>query len=126
MSPKVLCPVHTRRDNRGRLDEILNQGSWEGILLGDMKTGAVIGNHYHKRTECFFYLITGDASIDTINVKNLERSRGHLAAGQGVRLPTYTSHAIKFEEQSRFLLLKSRAYRESDPDTYEFPVDSEA
>jgi len=45
-----------------------------------------------------------------------------LRAGQGVILNTNESHAIRFIEESDFVMLKSLRYNPEDPDTYHFPV----
>jgi hypothetical protein len=45
-----------------------------------------------------------------------------LRAGQGVILNTNESHAIRFIEESDFVMLKSLRYNPADPDTYQFPV----
>ena len=50
------------------------------------------------------------------------RRRVEVEAGHGLPLHAFESHAIRFDAESAFILLKSRAYDPSDPDTYEHPV----
>jgi len=123
MSHKVIAPAFERNDGRGLFQEVLNEGSWESLVRGRMKPGAVMGNHYHKHTVIFFYIVRGEARITTVNVETGEKDRFVLESGRGVMLMTNESHAINFTEESEFILLKSLRYCPEDPDTYHYPVE---
>lgn len=116
-------PGFARVDERGTFIEVLNEGPWHCVLTGTMKRGAVMGNHYHKQTVVYVYLIDGTAIVRTVDVESGRRDELVLTAGNGLRLPTMHSHAIRFTESSSFILLKSRPYDAQQPDTYPFPVD---
>jgi hypothetical protein len=118
----ILKPTFEREDERGVLREILNEGTWETVLCGTMRVGAVLGNHYHKITQVFFYLTSGSACIRTIHVVTGERDQFTLASKHGILLTPDESHAIRFLEPSEFIMLKSRRYDPADPDTYSYPV----
>jgi len=123
MAHDIIKPSFTRSDTRGVLTEILNGGHWESILNGDMKPGAVMGNHYHNDTVVFFYLTSGAVTVKTIDVQTGERDTFQLGANEGVMLYTGESHAIHFDEQSGFIMLKSKLYDPQNPDTFAYPVD---
>jgi quercetin dioxygenase-like cupin family protein len=123
MTHDVLNASFTRTDARGTLTEVLNEGHWESLLTGSMNPGAVMGNHYHRETKVFFYLLRGAANIRTIDVETNARDAFALAAGEGVMLHTGESHAIVFTELSDFIMLKSRRYDPANPDTIHFPVE---
>ena len=123
MPHEILAPGFERNDERGLFREILNQGKWGSLITGRMNPGAVIGNHYHKKTLIFFHLSTGSTRIRTIQIGTGEKEDFLLRGGQGVMLPTNESHAIRFLEESEFLMLKSLKYDPSDPDTFDFPVE---
>jgi quercetin dioxygenase-like cupin family protein len=123
MPHEILAPAFERNDERGLFREILNQGKWEALITGRMNPGAVIGNHYHKKTHIFFHLSTGSTRIRTIQIGTGEMEDFLLRGGQGIMLPTNESHAIRFLEESEFLMLKSLKYDPSDPDTFDFPVE---
>jgi dTDP-4-dehydrorhamnose 3,5-epimerase-like enzyme len=122
MSHTILEPTFQRRDGRGLFQEVLNDGTWESIVSGRMNAGAIMGNHYHKKTLVFFFLYSGSADIRTVHIDTNERDAFTLNANQGVMLHTNESHAITFTAESDFLLLKSLRYDPDDPDTYEHPV----
>jgi dTDP-4-dehydrorhamnose 3,5-epimerase-like enzyme len=122
MSHRILEPTFQRRDGRGLLQEVLNEGTWQSVVSGRMNAGAVMGNHYHKETLVFFFLFSGGADIRTVHVETGERDAFTLSTNQGVLLHTNESHAITFTAESEFLLLKTLRYDANNPDTYEFPV----
>jgi quercetin dioxygenase-like cupin family protein len=118
----ILTPAFVRRDERGALSEIITGFPSQALLAGRMKAGAVMGNHYHRRTRVFFFLQSGAAGIRTVHVATGARDAFQLAAGQGVVLEPNESHAISFTAESEWLMLKSEAYDPADPDTYRLPV----
>ena len=119
----VLAPGFRRVDQRGTFVEILNDGRWESVISGEMRTGAVLGNHYHKRTRIFFYLLEGAAAVKVVHVRTGRRKRASLRAQQGIILEVNESHSIRFVKRSVFLMLKSVRYDPARPDTYMFPVE---
>jgi dTDP-4-dehydrorhamnose 3,5-epimerase-like enzyme len=123
MSHEIILPAFERTDKRGLFREVLNDGQWEAFLFGHMNANAVMGNHYHKKTEVFFYLTRGAARIKTIHVETSQRDEFSLFANQAVLLHVNESHAINFLEESEFVMLKSLRYNPDDPDTYHFPVE---
>ena len=117
-------PTHVREDTRGSFIEVVNEGPWEAVITGSMKAGAVLGRHYHRVTDMLFHLIDGAVEVSIVEVESGASSRISVGPRQSVRLNANEAHAIRFLEESRYLLLKSRRYDADDPDTYPFPVES--
>jgi dTDP-4-dehydrorhamnose 3,5-epimerase-like enzyme len=122
MPQNILKPVFERNDERGLFRERLNIGTWESLIDGQMKAGAVMGNHYHKKTLVYFGLSSGSARIRTVHIDTGARDEFIINAGEGVILTTDEAHAIEYLEDSSFILLKSRRYSPDDPDTYHYEV----
>jgi quercetin dioxygenase-like cupin family protein len=122
MAHRILTPAFTRRDERGELREIVSGFAAKALLSGRMKAGAVMGNHYHRRTRVFFFLQSGSAEVKTVHAETGARDSFKLAAEQGVVLEPNESHAISFTAESEWLMLKSEVYDPADPDTYPLPV----
>ena len=122
MPHAIVGPTHVRRDERGELQEIVNSFPAKALLSGSMKAGAVMGNHYHRRTRVFFYLQSGSAVVRTVRADTGARDAFALSGGQGVVLEPNESHAIRFTAESGWLMLKSEPYDPADPDTYPLPV----
>jgi quercetin dioxygenase-like cupin family protein len=122
MRHAVVTPAFSRKDERGDFTEIIKGFSARALLSGRMKAGAVIGNHYHQKTRLFFYVQSGRVEVRTVDVATGERDRLELSSGQGVVLEPGESHAIRFAEESSWLMLKSEPHDPDDPDTFAHPV----
>lgn len=122
MAHEVLGPRFERRDGRGVFREVLTGFPAGTVVCGQMGAGAVMGNHYHRRTRVFFYLLAGRAGVRTLNVETGAADQFLLAENQGVMLEPGESHAIRFLVDSEFLMLKSLPYDPEDSDTIAYPV----
>ena len=99
-------PTYIREDDRGVFAEVVNAGPWETVITGNMRGGSVIGNHYHKRTRCFVFLSAGAANVEVVEVDSGSRSSSRLGTNEGLYLEPNHAHAIRFAEDSTFILLK--------------------
>lgn len=122
MKSKILAPTFIRRDARGDFFELLNGSRWENISYGRMKNGSVMGNHYHKKTSVFFFILSGAARIEIVDVKTKGRQSCTLSPYEGILFTPYFSHAVIFNEKSTFLMGKEKTYNKDAPDTYEYIV----
>lgn len=123
---KLQAPTFKRVDDRGTLVEVANAGPWETVLAGTMRRGAVLGNHYHKQTRMFFFLLQGEARVDVVDVISGRRCSRRVTAGEGMYLECGEAHAIRFSQESNYLLLKSRRFSPADADTIAFVVEDGA
>ena len=119
---RVRAPSFTRVDARGTLHELMNAGTWKSVLYGRMKRHAIMGNHYHKQTDVLFFLARGRAEVLCVNPRTGRRRRATLNHLEGILLPAWTAHAIRFAASSAFVILKSRRYDQKRPDTFPYPV----
>jgi len=115
---KAVTPSYVREDDRGSFQEILNTGPWHTVISGVMRSGAILGNHYHQKTTVFLHLFDGTAEVHAISLDGEIRRNLRLSGGEGVRLEPNQAHAVRFLSDTRFLLLKSLPYQDDDPDTY--------
>lgn len=122
MAHEIRRPAFERRDERGVFRELLSDFPAGTVVCGDMAAGAVMGNHYHRRTRVFFHVLAGRAAVSTVHVESGAQERFLLAENEGVFLEPGESHAIRFLVDSQFLMLKSEPYDPADPDTIAFPV----
>ena len=123
MPHEIQGPLFEREDERGVFRELLSGFPAGNVVCGEMKAGAVMGNHYHRRTRVFFHVLSGGVRISTVNVESGARDAFALAENEGVFLEPGESHAIRFLEDSRFLMMKSEPYDPADPDTIAYPVE---
>jgi perosamine synthetase len=119
---RMIKPTFLREDDRGTFVEALNSGEWKNVSFGTMEKGAVMGNHYHKKTSVFFYLTRGSASVNIMNVVTKEVNNAQLNTRSGLIFSPDFSHSIKFLEKSDFVMGKSIEYNSTDPDTFPLQV----
>src|SRR5437870_13894486 len=122
MPHEILPPRFERRDDRGVFREVLTGFPAGTVVCGRMNAGAVMGNHYHRRTRVFFYLFAGEADVRTVDVETGAKEKFRLEANRGVYFEPGESHAIQFGVDSEFLMVKSLPYDPADPDTIAFVV----
>ena len=122
MRHEIIAAGYERKDERGVFREVLNGFEARTFVCGEMKKGAVLGNHYHKRTRVFFYLTRGAAQVATVNVETDQRDAFGLRENQGCFFEVNESHAVRFTENGEFVMLKSLAYDASNPDTFPHPI----
>lgn len=114
MKLHVFHPAFNRNDHRGDLIEIINGSRWQNISYGHIKKNAMMGNHYHKKTIVFFFLLKGNAIVDVVNAKTQETGYARIKQNEGIIFGPYISHAIRFQRDSMFLMGKSKKYDISD------------
>ncbi len=122
MPHQILGARFERRDDRGVFREVLTGFPAGTVVCGRMNARAVMGNHYHRRTRVFFYLLAGEADVRTVDVDTGTKEGFRLGENQGVFFEPGQSHSIRFGVDSEFLMVKSLPYDPADPDTIEFPV----
>lgn len=65
-------PEYAHKDSRRLFLQILTKPVKQ-INYYEAKRGAVLGNHYHKKTTEYFFLLSGDAVISINGVEHLMR-----------------------------------------------------
>lgn len=100
MKIQQLTDAHV--DDRGSIRDLLI-GTVCSVTRITSKAGAVRGNHYHKFTTVYVYILTGSFEVAS-------RINGHVVtaqvqAGSLLTFPPKDLHALKALEDSSFLLM---------------------
>lgn len=117
MKVRRLRPAHA--DSRGAILDVLAGVKIDAITIITSKKGAVRGNHYHKRTIQYTYLVSGRLSYLTSG-KSGKVARRVLKPGDLVESPPGETHTFVALRDSVFLSL-SRGPRQGidfEKDTY--------
>ena len=115
-------PFFEREDERGTFSELVNTGTWESLVHCRMKTGAMMGNHYHDHTIVLIYLLEGAAEVKTVNVRSGEARETPVTASQGYVFRPEEARVIRYLQESTVLLMKSHRYDPDDPDLVDYDV----
>ena len=110
-------------DRRGTITDVLDGTRVECVTLVTSKKGAVRGNHYHKKTTQYTYVLEGRFRLFTQRVGRPVQSRV-VKAGELVVTPPLERHAFVALEDSLLIACAHgpRAGRSSESDTYRLDV----
>ena len=107
------------KDSRGKIIDLIEKKNINAITLITQKKGKIRGNHYHKKTIQWNYLLKGKISIYA-KVKNEKKKVITLKVGDLVVTSKNESHAIKAIKDSEFLVFTQgpRGGKEYENDTF--------
>lgn len=111
---------HTQTtDTRGSFTNIVDQGDWKEVNLVESKVGSMRGNHYHKQTTEYIYLLSGGAEVSLSNINTPHKvSKILMYPGEAIIIPPLTNHTFLFTEDSVHIALLSQVFSKSDPDLH--------
>lgn len=89
-------------DHRGHIRDILILKN-VGITYISSKKGTVRGNHYHKKTKQYEYVLSGSFEYHSKNIKEGKKIKKMLQAGHIVHIHPYDVHTFKALEDSEIL-----------------------
>ena len=107
------------RDNRGFIVDLLEKKNINAITFITQKKGKIRGNHFHKKTIQWNYLIKG--KLELLTRKNKQKIiRTLMKEGDLVETSKNESHAIKALKNSEFLVFTQgpRGGKEYENDTF--------
>ncbi len=115
----ITTKKHNFTDYRGEITDIIDGVDVNSITLITSKKGAVRGNHYHKQTIQYLYLIEGRLEYYT-QQEDREIEKAVLLKGDFVETPKNVKHAFKALEDSTFIACCSglRAGKQYEEDTF--------
>jgi len=107
------------RDNRGLIIDLLEKKKINSITFITQKKGKIRGNHYHKKTIQWNYLLKGKILL-VAQKKNLPIKKIILNVGDIVVTEKNEKHAIKALKNSEFLVFTQgpRSGKDYEKDTY--------
>ena len=109
--------LHIRKDNRGKLIEIF-KGKFAQANLLIMKKGTIWGNHYHRKTTEYFYLLDGELNVSLRQLKAKKLKTCFYKKGEFFIVKPDTIHRIEVQKASRCLVLYSRQFSQRDADIF--------
>jgi quercetin dioxygenase-like cupin family protein len=104
MKVTLLKPAFT--DRRGAILDILTHVSVDAVTIITCKKGSVRGNHYHKKTVQYTYVVSGRIKYLTGKPGKKAKTRT-LKAGHLVFSPAGETHAFEALSDSVILSLSS-------------------
>lgn len=100
---KVIKTKINAQDQRGIIRDILTHAPVDAITLITSKKNAVRGNHYHKKTIQYEYILRGSFACFTRKEPKGKKSRHVLKEGDLAVHPPLESHTLKALEDSEMI-----------------------
>ena len=106
-------------DERGSITDIVDSLDFNGATIIKSKTGCIRGNHYHKKTIQYVYILEGKMK-STAKKINEAVEVAIVGPGDLVSHETYEAHNFEALEDTTFLVLSSglRSGKDYEKDTY--------
>lgn len=106
-------------DKRGRITDILEKAPIEYVTLITSKKGAVRGNHYHKKSIQYTFVLKGSLHLVTQKPKG-KIKKEIIKTGDLAFTDMMESHALKAIENSQLLIMTRgpRGGGDYEKDTY--------
>ncbi len=110
-------------DDRGSITDILSSPI-DHVTVITSRADALRGNHYHKETTQYLYMLRGRMRLTTQRPGGPVQSVV-LSEGDVIENPPGERHAMRALEESAFMVFSRgpRAGADFESDTYRLPVD---
>jgi dTDP-4-dehydrorhamnose 3,5-epimerase-like enzyme len=110
------------KDSRGFIKDIFYKEKINHVAhIITNNARAVRGNHYHKKTTQFIYIVSGSLNYwyKTLNSKKKAKMI-HVLKGEIVKTPPYEIHALTFNEKNEFIVFSKglRGGKDYEKDTF--------
>jgi dTDP-4-dehydrorhamnose 3,5-epimerase-like enzyme len=106
-------------DQRGSITDIINHLSFNGATIIESKKGSIRGNHYHKHTIQFVYILNGKMKCAAKKISE-PLVEVVVESGDLISHEAYEAHNFEAIEDTLFLVLSSglRNGDDYEKDTY--------
>ena len=120
---KVKKITVTTNDNRGSITDIIERFNFNGATIIESKKGSIRGNHYHKRTVQFIYVLHGKMRSLSKKV-NEHPVEVIVEPGDLISHEAYEAHNFEAITDTLFLVLSSglRSGQDYEEDTFRLNV----
>jgi len=120
---KILHREKVFEDERGKITDILEKELIDSVTLITSEKGAVRGNHYHKESIQYTFVLTGSLKL-FVQSPGWEVETAVLKPGDLVYTPALERHALVALEDAEFLALTRgpRGGTTYEQDTYRLDI----
>lgn len=109
----------TFEDSRGTITDIVEQIDFNGATIISSKAGSIRGNHYHKESVQYIYVLAGKM-ISRSKKMGEKLTEVVVQRGDLISHEKYEAHMFEALENTTFLVLSSglRTGQDYEKDTY--------
>ena len=101
---KFIRPYFHFKDSRGAIQGIIQEGNWKEINIIHSKKGTRRGDHYHKKVNELFVILTGKIRVHLQSYDEKERTMQIVfLSGDVFIVEKGTYHTFEILENSRWI-----------------------
>lgn len=115
---RKIKPYFQKKDDRGQIFGISSNKCWKEINFIESNKGLVRGNHYHKKTQEGFYIISGEIKINIVNKKTNYNEEFIAKKGDIFVIYPYEVHTFKMIKKSSWINMLTVAMDQKSPDIH--------
>ena len=113
------------QDQRGLIKDLFYKEKINHVAhITTKQKGVIRGNHYHKKTTQFMYMISGSLNYWYKKVNSRKKAKViRIRKGELVKTPPYEIHALTFDEKNEFIVFSMglRGGKDYEKDTFRVP-----
>jgi dTDP-4-dehydrorhamnose 3,5-epimerase-like enzyme len=110
------------KDHRGTIKDLFYKENINHVAhIATEKKGVVRGNHYHKKTTQFMYMISGSLNYWYKKLGSNKPARVvRVIKGEIIKTPPKEIHALTFDEKNEFIVFSRglRGGKDYEKDTF--------
>ena len=106
-----ISPVSVNSDSRRTLTNLLRRDI-KDINVCEAKKGCILGNHYHKLTDEYFYIVRGTCLVHSGDNSQIVNKRSLFLIEPNIK------HSVECLTDVTYLTFLSEPFNESNPDIY--------
>ena len=114
---KVLTPEFIHKDSRRTLKQLFTDDIKQ-VNFYEARRNAVLGNHFHKITTEYFYILKGSVIVTTWKRGETIHDVRILNTDDYFRVDPFENHTVQCMTNTKILTFLSKPYKDSDPDIY--------
>ena len=120
---KIIATEVNHQDERGSIMDLIERANINAVTFISFKKGAVRGNHYHKQTTQWNYVLKGTIKL-VAQVGNEAAEEAILEAGGFAVTEPMEKHALVGVEDSEMLVFTQgpRGGKEYESDTFRLDI----
>lgn len=120
---KIIATEINHQDDRGSIMDLIEGANINAVTFISFKKGAVRGNHYHKQTTQWNYVLSGKIKL-VAQVGNEAAEEAILEAGGFAVTEPMEKHALIGVEDSEMLVFTQgpRGGKEYESDTFRLEI----
>lgn len=114
---KILEPEFVHTDPRRSLKQLLT-ADIKQVNVYNVSTNSVLGNHYHKETTEYFYVVKGSIFLELHDMKTGQETRRIFTNGDMFAVHPYEVHKIECFSEAKIMTFLTKEFTQENPDLY--------